>query len=870
MIASNPMLFEDKHHAATLETLALQALSNRELQQAFAFADRRCRIGPPASVHHYTLRAEISHQMGEPGAAVSDIKRALALAPRDLNANRRMLAWGERPERQAAARILLSIDNEPTGLANALAALRDNGPRALAIAHVFEREVVGWAVWADGHVEIHVDTGERMTRPLTADPAHALREAWGHAASFCVQGDGGDVAIELTIDGESFYRRRLGHKAADSQPGRDFAQSLDLSDRTVTVIVPVYGDFAATKRCLDGLKPQLTREHRAIVVDDASPEAALRDYVRALAEEPFIDCLFNEQNLGFVGAVNRALRRVETGDVLLLNADTVLPPKLITRLAALAEASPDVGTITPLSNNGEFTSFPRANEPNEMDLEGDVVVLDSLAASANAGSLVDIPNGIGFCMYVTRRCLDAIGQLLDRLDRGYLEDVDLCLRAREAGLRNVCAPSIFVGHAGSRSFGSEKRALVVRNLLTIESRFPHYREECASFLVADPLRRYREAIERADVRGPRPHWLICGPGLVRHPVAVRAQQLSRGGVTVVVVQTGIGVNGPVVRFCNPSGEVPQSIAFEVGPHDHVEALKNYAARTRPKRIEIVDPAGVPGLLLDHLRDLEIPFDVLIADAGLVCRRGTMLGSDDEVCAAVNTGRVCGDCGTHRSPAEETDWSKRRQFLVENADHILVPCATAESFASRLSLGRPVTRVDKSAPPRSIRSLREAPRQPALGLMIAGADAAELRLISRVAMCFRRDYPSTQLIVVGTSLDDLGLMKNANVFVAGEITTDEFDRAIRQYGICAIFLPCRRPLFGYPAMNRAEACGLPLAYFDWSFGVVMSQQSDLPLDPRLPADEVGPVLATWWRAAQSLETAPDAATERPPTEMAGRA
>ena len=39
-----------------------------------------------------------------------------------------------------------------------------------------------------------------------------------------------------------------------------------------------------------------------------------------------------------------------------------------------------------------------------------------------------------------------------------MEDVELCLRARARGFRTICDNSIFVGHAGSRSFGAEKAA----------------------------------------------------------------------------------------------------------------------------------------------------------------------------------------------------------------------------------------------------------------------------------------------------------------------------------------------------------------------------------------------------------------------------
>ena len=106
------------------------------------------------------------------------------------------------------------------------------------------------------------------------------------------------------------------------------------------------------------------------------------------------------------------------------------------------------------------------------------------------------PVGTGFCLYITRECLDAVGFLSEDFYRGYVEDVDFCLHARAKGFRNVCAPSIYVGHAGNKSFGPEKRALVVRNYAVLDRRYPTYHAETAAFDFADPLAQSRQAIER--------------------------------------------------------------------------------------------------------------------------------------------------------------------------------------------------------------------------------------------------------------------------------------------------------------------------------------------------------------------------------------
>ena len=56
------------------------------------------------------------------------------------------------------------------------------------------------------------------------------------------------------------------------------------SSPAVTVIVPVYGDYDATRACLDSLRPQLDarRGRRAVLVDDATPDPRIRAILQEL------------------------------------------------------------------------------------------------------------------------------------------------------------------------------------------------------------------------------------------------------------------------------------------------------------------------------------------------------------------------------------------------------------------------------------------------------------------------------------------------------------------------------------------------------------------------------------------------------------
>ncbi len=191
-----------------------------------------------------------------------------------------------------------------------------------------------------------------------------------------------------------------------------------------------------------------------VIVDDAGPDPAIKSLLASYSERGGVDLLENPFNLGFVGSVNRALLNCPRGDILLLNADAILPPGAIDRLSRAAHTAANIGTVTPLSNNGEFTSFPVPFGPLPCPDEATIAAIDAAAQRVNDRTIIDLPNGVGFCLYIKDACRQAIGLLNDAdFVDGYLEEVDYCLRAAEAGFRNVCACDIYVGHVGGTSFG---------------------------------------------------------------------------------------------------------------------------------------------------------------------------------------------------------------------------------------------------------------------------------------------------------------------------------------------------------------------------------------------------------------------------------
>ena len=60
-----------------------------------------------------------------------------------------------------------------------------------------------------------------------------------------------------------------------------------------------------------------------------------------------------------------------------------------------------------------------------------------LLESHFVGRPFDIPVGVGFCMLVPVAIVHEVGLLDPIFGRGYCEEVDWCLRAKEFGYRNV-------------------------------------------------------------------------------------------------------------------------------------------------------------------------------------------------------------------------------------------------------------------------------------------------------------------------------------------------------------------------------------------------------------------------------------------------
>ncbi len=272
----------------------------------------------------------------------------------------------------------------------------------------------------------------------------------------------------------------------------------------VDVIVPVYRNLDVTRRCIESvLRAPKGPRARLIVINDASPEAAVGEYCRELQSQgrPDVLVLENADNLGFVATVNRGMTLSDDNDVVLLNSDTQVAKDWLARLQYNVHSEAHYGTATPLSNNASMLSYPLPMQDNPLPSGWSLEDLASLAAMANPSGVLELPTAVGFCMYIRRDCLKAVGLFdVENFGLGYGEECDFSMRVRKAGWRNILSPDVFVFHEGGQSFQGTTKERIAQAEQTLHRLHPEYHPDATRFIDEDPVRPFRDALDRARLK----------------------------------------------------------------------------------------------------------------------------------------------------------------------------------------------------------------------------------------------------------------------------------------------------------------------------------------------------------------------------------
>src|SRR5690606_31853148 len=148
---------------------------------------------------------------------------------------------------------------------------------------------------------------------------------------------------------------------------------------TAGIIIPVYANLVLTRQCVESVLSNLRSGDQVLLIDDASPEAALRDYCQSLSHHSAVTVVAHDDNRGFVQSVNEGFEHFIDRDVVILNSDTRVSRGWLDKLQNTAYAESSIATVTPLSNNAEIASYPVFCQDNSLPAGVSLPLLNTLA-----------------------------------------------------------------------------------------------------------------------------------------------------------------------------------------------------------------------------------------------------------------------------------------------------------------------------------------------------------------------------------------------------------------------------------------------------------------------------------------------------------
>lgn len=202
-------------------------------------------------------------------------------------------------------------------------------------------------------------------------------------------------------------------------------------------------------RSLEAALATLDEASQTLVVDNGSHDGSV-ELIRE--RHPQADVIALEENIGFAGAVNRAVARTGGEWLLLVNNDATVAPDAVAAMLRAGRSAADVGAV---AAQMRFAAPPHAINSAGIEVDRLGVAYDRLLGrppEASERTPVEVFGASAGAALYRRSMLESI-EGFDPSFFVFLEDVDVAWRARMAGWRCLYAPDAVVQHHHSATAG---------------------------------------------------------------------------------------------------------------------------------------------------------------------------------------------------------------------------------------------------------------------------------------------------------------------------------------------------------------------------------------------------------------------------------
>jgi GT2 family glycosyltransferase len=288
--------------------------------------------------------------------------------------------------------------------------------------------------------------------------------------------------------------------------------SISLID--VSIVVVNYNTLGLLRDCLNSVMQAEGRACQIIVVDNASADGSA-DMVEKEFPEVFL--VRNSQNVGFAKANNQGITFAKGKYILLLNSDTIVRSGAIRIMSEFLDSDSSVGGVScKLLNEDGTIQASVGNRPGPMLLLFRLLGVSRLISDdrtrqwlarsfgfllgrtvrsyltpyAVDHSPVEVESISAACLMLRKEVVEQVGVLDERFFM-YLEDMDYCIRLRQAGWKLYYLPHCEILHLAGASSGGRMRNYSVHSYRALfyfyRKHFSYSVEVAARTMVATTL-----------------------------------------------------------------------------------------------------------------------------------------------------------------------------------------------------------------------------------------------------------------------------------------------------------------------------------------------------------------------------------------------
>ncbi|MGN5288680.1 glycosyltransferase [Aeromonas sp. 11P] len=446
--------------------------------------------------------------------------------------------------------------------------------------------------------------------------------------------------------------------------------------RNLDVIIPVYRGLDETKECIYSLLSNMPQWAQLIVINDSSPEPELTNWLRQEAGQLGFELYENEFNKGFVGTVNFGMSLNKDRDVLLLNSDVeVSNLDWLNRMRKAAYSHERVASLTPFSNNATICSFPHFCQDNELYYGLDVNVLDRLFSTLPLeNELVEVPTGVGFCMYIRRDCLEAIGYFdEDTFGKGYGEENDWCQRAIKNGWINYHQLNVFAYHKGGVSFQAEGDPRKEKALELLTELHPNYNSDVHKFIANDPAQKSRLLAKIKIISSLNIPKIVVVTHMLGGGVSHHLDELHDFYKNIALfVKLEPFENGKSVTVVLDAFGEPKSEKFIFNIASQSDALVSFLGALGVNHFHFHHTMGIHPFVWSLPEKLGIEYDITIHDYYMVNGNPTLTDSNGVFVGdfSPDRDRICSE--NYPIPTTAIEWRAGVKPLLIGAKRIIFP------------------------------------------------------------------------------------------------------------------------------------------------------------------------------------------------------